>query len=105
METQQFYRPLLCEISWCLLPLRVTPACPVCSALDFVSTSAPFVTSFVSKGFRIVTSPKGNTSVSYTLSIDVRLYGRHFGDLDQGFFEVHVTHIFDLSLCMHPNRK
>lgn len=25
METQQFYRPLLCEISWCLLPLRVTP--------------------------------------------------------------------------------
>jgi len=25
VETQQFYRPLLCEISWCLLPLRVTP--------------------------------------------------------------------------------
>ena len=26
VETQQFYRPLLCEISWCLLPQRVTPA-------------------------------------------------------------------------------
>jgi hypothetical protein len=32
VETQQFYRPLLCEISWGLLPLRVTPAAS-CSSL------------------------------------------------------------------------
>lgn len=90
METQQFYRPLLCEISWCLLPLRVTPARLVCSALHRGSMILFLLSSYFLVNSFCFVSEERHVRILIWDSIKFHLYRRHFDVLDQ----IHVANIF-----------